>query len=111
MEEGAGEKKESVDSKIQVLITIEAIVDIMGRTIEPFILQIMGLLMKYYGDGKEEIREIAINATRIVMQKMTGYGVKIILPELLKGMEESKSWRGKIASIWALGNMAYCAPK
>ncbi len=67
--------------------------------------------MKYYGDGKEEIRELAINATRIVMQKITGYGVKTILPELLKGMEESKSWRGKIASIWALGNMAYCAPK
>lgn len=38
LEEGAGEKKESFESKMQVLITIEAIVDIMGRTIEPFIL-------------------------------------------------------------------------
>ena len=38
LEEGAGEKKESFESKMQVLVTIEAIVDTMGRTIEPFIL-------------------------------------------------------------------------
>lgn len=67
--------------------------------------------MKYYGDGQEGIRDIAINATKIIMQRLTGYGVKLLLPELLKGMVENKSWRGKIACIWALGNMAYCAPK
>ena len=36
LEEGAGEKKESLDSKMQVLMSIEAILDVMGRTIEPF---------------------------------------------------------------------------
>lgn len=38
LEKGAGEKKELQDSKTQVLVIIEALVDVMGRTIEPFIL-------------------------------------------------------------------------
>ena len=38
IEKGAGEKKESVDSKTQVLVIIEALADVMGRTIEPVIL-------------------------------------------------------------------------
>lgn len=67
--------------------------------------------MKYFGEGRDEIRDISINATRLLMQKLTGYGVKIILPHLLQGLDENKAWRGKIANIWALGNMAYCSPK
>jgi hypothetical protein len=66
--------------------------------------------MKYFGDAQEEVREVAINATRIIMKRLTGYGVKVLLPEFMRGVVESKSWRGKIACIWCLGNMAYCAP-
>jgi hypothetical protein len=79
--------------------------------VEPYILSILAILSKYFGDGKEEVRSISINATRILMERLTGYGVKIILPFLFKGIVEAKAWRGKIATIWALGNMAYCSPK
>jgi hypothetical protein len=71
----------------------------------------MGILMKYFGDGKEEIRKISINATRLIMSRLSGYGVKVILPYLFQGIEDSKAWRSKIANIWALGNMAHCSPK
>ena len=55
--------------------------------------------MRYYGDGKDEIREIAFNATRRLMHKLTVYGVKFVLSELQKGIEDSKSWRVKMTSI------------
>ena len=38
--------------------------------------------MKYFGDGREEIRKISINATKLVMERLSGYGVKVILPYL-----------------------------
>ena len=44
------------------------------------------------------------------MSSLSAFGVKQILPQLLKGIEE-KTWRAKVASISVLGNMAFCAPK
>ena len=35
---------------------VEAIVEILGRLAEPYIVIIMSILMKYFGDAKEEIR-------------------------------------------------------
>jgi len=45
------------------------------------------------------------------MRVLSGYGVKIILPYLLRGLNDNSSWRAKVNNIWALGNMAYCSPK
>jgi hypothetical protein len=44
------------------------------------------------------------------MGNMSGYGVKIILPSLLSGLDE-KQWRTKKGSIELLGMMAYCSPR
>ena len=58
----------------------------------------------------DTIRELSIRITKEVMRTLSGYGVKIVLPHLLHGLED-KPWRVKITNIWALGNMAYCSPK
>lgn len=44
------------------------------------------------------------------MSKFSNYAIKQVLPIFLRGLE-NESWRSKIASVEALGNMAYCAPK
>lgn len=51
-----------------------------------------------------------MEVTKIMMAYLSGYGVKVVLPFLVKGVSSTK-WRAKVANIWALGNMAYCAPK
>lgn len=42
------------------------------------------------------------------MAHISGPGVKLILPTLLKGVEE-KAWRSKQASVQMLGAMSNCA--
>lgn len=45
------------------------------------------------------------------MNKLSAFAVKSLLPELLGGLEREDNWRSKVTFIWALGNMAHCAPR
>lgn len=44
------------------------------------------------------------------MSRFSNHTIKQVLPIFLKGLEK-ENWRSKLASVDALGNMAYCAPK
>lgn len=89
---------------------ITCFIDILGRVFEPFIVRVIKVLMFFFGETNETVKDLALHATKLLMSKLTGYGVKIILPQLLQGLEDS-SWRAKFNNIWALGNMAFCSPK
>jgi hypothetical protein len=41
--------------------------------------------MNFFGDQNESIRELSLNATKVAMESISSYGVKLILPLLLKG--------------------------
>ena len=79
--------------------------------LEPYIEQVIQVVFIFIGDQAENIRELSIKTIKILMRVLSGYGVKIILPYLLKGLDDNTSWRAQVNNIWALGNMAYCSPK
>eukprot|EP00889_Picochlorum_renovo_P003930 jgi/Picre1/30960/NNA_006319.t1 len=104
------ENKKDQKSREGALIAFECLSSKLGRLFEPYVIQILPMLLSSLGDGKVEVREAADAASRVIMSQLTAQGVKLVLPSLLGGAEE-KQWRAKQGSIQLLGSMAYCAPK
>ncbi|KAF7728036.1 translational activator of GCN4 [Apophysomyces ossiformis] len=108
--------KESVDNKKSYqfrqgsLFAFETLSATLGRLFEPYIIQIIPLLLVCFSDSNMDVREATSDASRVIMSKISGHCVKLILPSILAGLEE-RQWRTKKASVELLGAMAYCAPK
>jgi len=45
------------------------------------------------------------------MSDFSNYAIKKTLPKFLDEISKDENWRSKFASVEALGNMAFCAPK
>ncbi|KAJ1919766.1 translational activator of GCN4 [Mycoemilia scoparia] len=108
--EKAFSDKKNPNSRQGALFALETLPLLMGRLFEPYIPRILPLLLAGFGDASAGVREAATDASRVIMGKLTGYGVKTILPTLLKGTEDNQ-WRTKKGSVEMLGSMAFCAPK
>jgi Na+-driven multidrug efflux pump len=50
----------------------------------------------HFSDNSPEVRQAAVDAARIVMGQMSPQGVKLILPGVLKGLDD-RTWRTKQA--------------
>ena len=82
----------------------------MGRLFEPYVIHILPLLLECFNSG-ESIREAAFGAADAIMSQLSGQGVKLVLPALLKSIDEADAWRTKQGAIDVLGAMAHCAPR
>ncbi|EGD82362.1 hypothetical protein PTSG_11954 [Salpingoeca rosetta] len=92
------------------LMAIELLSITLGRTFEPHVVELSQYLMLSFGDPKRDVRAAAKDTARAVMSKLTGHGVKKMLPKLLECVQ-SDNWRTKQGSVQMLGSMAFCAPK
>lgn len=89
---------------------LETLARILGRRFEPYIVQLLPVLLASFGDANAEVREATIDASKVIMGTLSGYGVKQIMPKVMEGLEE-RQWRTKKGSVELLGSMAFCAPK
>ncbi|KAL4419436.1 hypothetical protein ABPG77_006363, partial [Micractinium sp. CCAP 211/92] len=104
------EDKKSEAAREGSLLAFECLSEKLGRLFEPYVIQILPMLLNCFGDGSQAVRDAADGAARAIMGQLSGQGVKLVLPALLKGVED-KAWRTKQGSIQLLGAMAHCAPK
>jgi hypothetical protein len=110
MLEDAAQDQKSEAARQGALFAFETLCDSLGMLFEPYVIRILPFLLKSFGDSSAEVRDAAQYASKAVMAILTGHGVKLVMPAVLKGLSEP-AWRSKQASIQLLGNMAYCAPK
>ncbi|KAL3565197.1 hypothetical protein D5086_033243 [Populus alba] len=70
----------------------------------------VAVLLVSFSDQVVAVREAAECAARSMMSQLSAQGVKLVLPSILKGLED-KAWRTKQSSVQLLGALAYCAPQ
>eukprot|EP01104_Vermistella_antarctica_P000635 TRINITY_DN10784_c0_g1_i1.p1 TRINITY_DN10784_c0_g1~~TRINITY_DN10784_c0_g1_i1.p1 ORF type:complete len:1739 (-),score=418.79 TRINITY_DN10784_c0_g1_i1:1-4593(-) len=103
-------KKGNTSHRQGALFSFECLSRLLGRLFEPFVGAILPQLLKCYGDGSGEVREATSDAAKEIMGQLTAFGVKVVLPALLRALKD-KQWRTKTAACQLLGSMAYCAPR
>lgn len=104
------EDKKHYEPRQGAMFAFETLSNTLGRLFEPYITHILPLLLASFGDATSDVRDATQDAARVIMGNMSGYGLKLMLPSLLSGLDE-KQWRTKKGSIELLGMMAYCSPR
>ncbi|KAL8894728.1 MAG: hypothetical protein Q9192_004096, partial [Flavoplaca navasiana] len=106
----AAENKKDQNHRQGALMAYELMSLILGRTFEPYLIQIVPQLLNGFGDAVADVREACLETTKICFSGLSSYGVKKILPTLLDGLQESQ-WRSKKGACDLLGGMAYLDPQ
>ncbi|EKX53505.1 hypothetical protein GUITHDRAFT_57715, partial [Guillardia theta CCMP2712] len=108
--QAAANDKKNAWRRQGALFGFECLSDRLGRLFEPYVIQILPILLNSCGDQDESVREAGESSARAVMSQLSGQGVKLVMPALLQGVED-RAWRTKAAALDLLGAMAYCAPR
>ena len=104
------DNKKDQNHRQGALFAYELLALILGRTFEPYVIHIVPQLLASFGDSTADVREACLDASKTCFASLSSYGVKIILPTLLEGLEESQ-WRSKKGACDLLGSMAYLDPQ
>ncbi|KAI9299159.1 ARM repeat-containing protein [Neoconidiobolus thromboides FSU 785] len=108
LSEAAQAKK--LEHKQGAMFAFETMSEILNRLFEPYFKQILPLLLSCFSDGSDDVRRATLNTSRVIMSNLSEYGVKLMLPTLLSGLDDYQ-WRTKRGAVELLGSMAFCAPK
>lgn len=108
--QAATEDKKDSNQRQGVFLAYELLSLMLGRTFEPYVIQIVPQLLVGFGDPSADVRDACLDASKTCFSTLSSFGVKKILPTLLEGLEEVQ-WRSKKGACDSLGAMAYLDPQ
>ncbi|KAM4065949.1 HEAT-like repeat domain-containing protein [Hirsutella rhossiliensis] len=106
---GAMDNKKDAHQREAALLAFELLSTVLGRLFEPYVIQIVPLLLGGFGDSNGDVRDACLAAAKACFGKLSSYGVKQIMPTLLDGLDDQQ-WRTKRGACDLLGAMAYLDP-
>ncbi|KAJ5888776.1 hypothetical protein N7495_008817 [Penicillium taxi] len=109
LKEATENKKES-HHRQGTFLAYELFAFVLGRTFEPYVIQIVPQLLGGFGDPSIDVRDACLDASKACFQNLSSYGVKKILPTLLDGLDDTQ-WRSQKGACELLGAMAYLDPQ
>lgn len=104
------ENKKDPNQRQGAIMAFELFSLILGRTFEPYVIQIVPQLLGSFGDPSIDVRNACLDAAKTCFSNLSSYGVKQILPTLLDGLDDQQ-WRSKKGACDLLGAMAYLDPQ
>lgn len=81
--------KKSWAAREGALFALERLTLDLGRLMEPFIEYFLPRLLQRFGDSSSDVREAALITARAVMGQQSGFGVRQVMPDVLKAMKVS----------------------
>lgn len=106
----ATENKKESQQREGAFLAFELLPTMLGRLFEPYVIQIVDQLLAGFGDSNADIRDSCLGAAKACFARLSSYGVKQILPTLLRGLDDDQ-WRSKRGACDLLGAMAYLDPQ
>lgn len=92
-----------------VSFVFECLSQSLGARFEPYVIEVLPIILKFLGDASPQVREATDYAARQIMKATTSYGVKQMIPLAIRNLDDI-SWRSKKGSVELLGSMAYLDP-
>ncbi|KAL2872277.1 putative translational activator [Aspergillus lucknowensis] len=106
----ASENKKEPHQRQGALLAYELFATILGRTFEPYVIQVVPQLLASFGDPNPDVRDACLYTAKACFANLSSYGVKKILPTLLDGLDDTQ-WRSQKGACDLLGAMAYLDPQ
>ena len=107
---GAADNKKSSTHRQGALFAYELLALILGRTFEPYMIEVLPQLLACFGDSDASVREACLDTAKACFANLSSFGVHQVLPRLLEGLDETQ-WRSKKGACDLLGAMAYLDPQ
>lgn len=92
-----------------VAFAFDCLSQALGRFFEPYVIEVLPIILKQLGDTAPEVREATDMAARQIMKATTLYGVKKLIPVAVANLDDIQ-WRLKKGLVELLGSMAYLDP-
>jgi hypothetical protein len=106
----ATDNKKSPEQRQGAMMAYELLALLLGRTFEPYMIEVLPQLLTCFGDPVASVREATLDTAKTCFSHLSSFGVHRVLPQLLEGLDETQ-WRSKKGACDLLGAMAYLDPQ